>query len=388
MDDYMLSKSHNHIKKAFALKSMVFLAVCSFSLCSCALKTYKHRPYMLRQVNMIFEDSNGNAYSRMDYYNMVGNLEKYSASNPSHQEYVLIKEGDTRLYYDDVAANSSFLFAAMHPYANSTFSTIKIFDKEFNMTKSFDVNEGHIRGLSCSETGVYWTLRTNDENVPSLYRYDIEKEKISLVASNVEKKGFYKDDDIHLFFDDFYSIWKFDTKTYLTRYVYDDDGYAFLKADGLELRITSKNIEIKNQGQDYTFKNKWGSYWWKYKAVLIDNFLLFATCRNVKNNKCGSLSNVDRCICGMKESYLFCFNTETNELKLLNEYESGTFLIDYDLENVAYYYKGGLYINGVLSKECELVEDVKEEPFGIFDEWTDYQKEYFVGFSNNTFYGI
>ena len=378
----------NQSKKIFCVKGIAFLTICSFLLCSCALKTYKHKPYMLRQVNIIFEDSSGNAYSRMDWYNTVGNLEKYSVSSPNHQEYVLIKDGDTRLYYDDVTANSSYLIAAMHPYANSTFSIIKIFNKDFDLLKSFNVEEGHIRGLSCTETNVYWSLRTNDEGTHNLYRYNLETEEIALMASDLQKTESYCDEDVHLFFDSFFFLGKYDTKTFLTRHIYDDDRSAFLKADDLELRITSKNIKIKNQGQDYTFQNKWGAYWWRYKAVLIGDSLLFATCRNIKNNKCGSLNNVDCCICGMQESYLFCFNTKTNELELLNEYEPGTFLIDYDLENVAYYYKGGLYINGALAKDCELVEDVKEEPFGIFDEWKKCQKDYFVGFSKNKFYGL
>ena len=375
-------------KKSFALKGIAFLTICSFSLCSCFLKTYKHKPYMLRQVNIIFEDSQKNTYGRMDWYNSVGNLEKYSVSSPNHQEYVLIKDGDTRLYYDDVAANSSYLIAAMHPYANSTFSIIKIFNKDFDLLKSFNVEEGHIRGLSCTETNVYWSLRTNDEGTHNLYRYNLETEEIALIASDLQKTGSYCDEDVHLFFDSFFFLGKYDTKTFLTRHIYDDDRSAFLKADDLELRITSKNIKITNQGQDYTFQNKWGSEWWRYKAVLINDSLIFATYHNVKNNKCGSLDSTGRCICGMKESYLLCFDVKTNELRLLNEYDSGTFLIDYDLENVAYYYKGGLYLNGVLSQECELVEDVKEEPFGLFDQWTDYQKEYFVGFKNNIFYGL
>ena len=54
--------------------------------------------------------------------------------------------------------------------------------------------------------------------------------------------------------------------------------------------------------------------------------------------------DVERCVCGFQESYLFSFDLNSISLTLLFNYPAGAFLIDYDLEGSDYYFDGSLFI--------------------------------------------
>ena len=90
------------------------------------------------------------------------------------------------------------------------------------------------------------------------------------------------------------------------------------------------------------------------------------------------------CICSLEESYLYKYDLSSNELSLIKQFDKGTFLIDYDLNEYKYYKDGGLFINDVLFRECENIYPEYEEHLTSDDKYIDYYFSYY----NGEFYGI
>ena len=125
-------------------------------------------------------------------------------------------------------------------------------------------------------------------------------------------------------------------------------------------------------------------------CFLIDNHILFAVYRDLLNKECLGKKRSDPCVCSLGESYLYCFDLETRELHLVNKYPKGTFLIDYDLNNVEYYYDGELYINNIAYRQCEIITPGESEKIRMDYSFSsmDEKGHYYLSYYKGEFYGI
>lgn len=246
----------------------------------------------------------------------------------------------------------------------------------------FDIKK-KIRDIACSNAYLYICIENKEDGVVNLLRYDCENDNLVVAEDNIQENSAYEDDDIHLFFATYnFGVYKRFIGKYLekTRLI---GSYDTFFTDRIKLDLTSENICIKCNEINYEFRNEY-SFTDLYKKVyLIDNQLLFATYRNVNNSFCAS-DDSWHCICGLRESYLYKFDLLTNTLSLIKQFDSGTFLVDYDLENVQYYYNGGLYINDNLHRNCEILKPIENDSHHRSSDIADYNISYYHG----EFYGI
>ena len=378
----------NKIKSIIAIikKSFIAVSLVSISLFAngCNLVKYKHRPFRLNQSQVLFEDNDNNLY--FEHGNGSTFLCKYSFNDKNHRQLCQLYDGDEFLNYDCGVSNSEYLFICAQPANINLPSFIEIIDKSFKCVAKIMLEENEqLIDMACNERFLYFLKKNTDTKKYSLIRSDSLANSLTVLLDDLGGLSNYQDDDINLFFCNS------DTEPYMGKYDQITPlihSYVTLFTDKLDLRVTYDSLIITNSGTKYSFKKDRTTSRFYKKAYLIDNKVLFATYNNVKNNECGSDNNLDgSCLCGMKESYLYIFDTLTNELNLIHSYDVGTFLIDYDLSEVRHYYNGGLYVNDCLVRECETIKADPPEKVDYFAKL--YHKfDYDVSYYKNSFYGI
>ena len=353
-----------------------------FFATSCSLfYTYKHRPCFLTQASVVFVDKNGIAYSN------TNGFKKYSSKSKNYYQNVLFSDSNGCLNYVSSTCNDDYIFITLlHSSNTDEYSILRIFDNHFNFVRDVFLENGAVMfGIECENNHVYFSTRK--DNNCKLIKYSVKSNIIDTVMETIDSSRTFSDENIDLFFDSRCGVHKISTKTKLVHDNEDSKGEC-LTTSNIKLFIESANaIEICNNGQNVSFDNIDGFNAYYPNAYLDNNTLVFATYKYTNNNECFYCHD---CMCSRKESFLYSFDLNSNELKLIQEYKSGTFLIDYCLDSVEYYYDGGLYINNLLKKECEKVKPAAAEKLGVFDEikYSDAVIDYYLAFYNGNFFGI
>lgn len=369
-------------KKIFKNTTALSL-IAFFTISSCSSYVVrKHKPCFLTQADVLFQTSTGETYT-----NTYG-FKKYNNNVKNHYETVLFYNGEDHLNYIHSVSDNIYVFVLLE-YSSTVdgYSILRIYDKDFNFIK--DISLGNVSatfGIECSDNFVYFSVRKKDATC-ELIRYDVLSDMTTTVVDRIDPTKTYSDNHIKLFIDNRCCVHKKDTITKLA-HEYENGSGDWLLTDRIRLSLNSTNeIVIKVDGNILSFKNVYGFNAYYPKAYLIENVLLFATYKYVENKECLFSSD---CMCARKESFLFSYSLSEQKIELINKYNAGSFLIDYSLNDVEYYYEGGLYLNDSLIKDCELVKPGEVEELGLFDEirYSDAIIDYYLAFSNGSFYGI
>lgn len=360
--------------------SLVFSLVV---LNSCLEYKNAHRPYCLNQADILFEDSNGDIYfisGSGSYF-----LCKYNFEDYGHREVCRFYEENEYYNFEVGASNSDYLFVGLRPGHVELPPIIKVLNKSFEEVNRISLtNKDAIVGLACSDQFVYICKYQYETKTYSLIRNDCLSDSSFVLVDDLKGMTSYQDDDISLFFKIKSSfgnyLGKYDEKTKLI------GTFSCLYTDKIVVDLSSNSIVISNCGEKHSFKKQHRFNRFYKKAFLSGNDLYFATCFYSNGVECGENPDSDECFCGVKQSYLFHFNTLTNELDEIGSFEPGTFLIDYDSSSVKYYYDGALYINDELIRECEKIQP---NPSSTDDYKSYYYKpNYYLSYYNGQFYGI
>ena len=368
--------------------SPIFLTLISFVIVlnSCSVYTYKHKPYYLNQASVLFEDSNGNLYFKTGTGTV--SLCKYCFEEKGHRRVCRFNDGDEQYNFEMATSNSNYLFVYLTPVDIELFPTIKVFNKSFEeVNKIYFSNNDQIIGLASSNQYVYIYKKESKTNSYSLVKYDYLSNSTSVLIDDLSGFTSYQDEDISLFFPEYNDhkyFGKYDEKTTL---INDYSNHLF--TDKLFLKLSNDSITISNSGVEHSFKKEHIFNSFYEKAFLFGNDLYFATYSYSKSPECGQEADAfQKCFCGVKESYLFHFDTSTNELSEINSFKTGTYLIDYDLSSTKYYYDGALYIDGEMIKECEKIQADSLVKIDAFEKMKDYKLNYYLSYYNNNFQGI
>ena len=369
---------------------LAFLIPLSISITGCGYK-YVHIPYCLNQAMVLFEDESSNLYFDCES-NGTNNLCKYNYDDiRDNCDGIRFNVDNREFHFDTAVSNSNYLFANVTAPDRSLDTAVIVFDKSFSVFKTLlfkGYNDEIVFDLACSEHYLYLVIGNSLNNgFCSLIRYDYLLDTRTLLVDKIEKFGSYSDEDISLFFGILEKqprkcVMKYSSKTRLLCL----NGTYY--TDKLKLNLSGSYFVINSKGKEYKFKKENQTNSIYKKVFLIDDKLLFATYKDVWNPQCGSENNTfGECICGMRESCLYSFDTTTNDFSLLGSYESGTFLIDYDLDECRYYYNGGLYINGSLVRNCKKIENNQLIKMDA-DEKVYTNPDYYVSYYNGEVHGI
>lgn len=360
-----------------------------------------HRPAVLNQVEDVFKDENGRVYYLANdflwYFDVSDNKTPHLFDRTDENGNWLNPEG---LIRDN---NYFYYFLDDGGSGGHNNDWIKIYDKSFNL---FDTiifpDDMYIYGKCATADKIYYVLSeqnrlTDDKKdvIPgrrSLYSYDALTKETKLIFEDIKRNTAVEDNGVRLFYSNDYRLQTISEKTCLDNW-WDNEKKESVThwsfADLVDFYFENNCICTTINGTKYSFEidkriNRLCS-----NVFLIENKVVFGAYDYIENKDCGNYRN-HYCICNQGKSFLYLLDLDTKQLNLMDEYEAGTFLIDYDLDGAKYYYDGGLYINNVFYRECEKIEpgpiEIKrgESYFDIDERKLDYDVSYFDG----EFYGI
>ena len=357
-----------------------------------------HRQAVLEQTHDVFKDENGTVY-------FVRNdcLYRFDEGDNKKRVFVDAKdENGDHLNKRGVIRDNNYFYYFLDDgnRGGQVNYRINVYDKGFNLTNTIILPDDlYVYGKCTADGKVYYLLsepnqwtegyKEKIEGKKFLYRYDPTTQENILLMEDVKKSTAIDDNGIKIYCNRSYHLQVVSEKASLDSWSEDSGKSHKYFADVIDIWFDNNNIYAKIGEEDYSFKkdnqfNKFCS-----KAFLIDNKVVFATYNYIKNKDCGSLDGY-YCICKQGKAFLYQLDLNTKELTLTNEYEAGTFLIDYDLEGAKYYYDGGLYINNVFYRGCEKIEPGPIETKrgeGYFRDG-EHKLDYYVSYLDGEFYGI
>jgi len=369
------------IKSSFWIVTILPLV---FMCCSCILLSdWHHMPHYLFQADVIFEDDKGN---KVFCDTTKEKSRVYVPDDPDYNQGLYIKNaGHTN--YERAVANSKYLIIMLSYPEVSNYYLIMVFDKSYNVIKTINFEDYEkVQDIACTENNLYILLKNRESEKLSLLKYGFDSDLISTLIDDLANSKSYQDDDVHLFFMDYWYYVRINKYEDIKTRLFLLEGHC--KTDKVDLCLSNngKYVIVNNEGKEYSAEINLpldynSSYFYFEKAYLIDNHLVFAFYKKSNIKQCASGSQL--CICSLKESFLYKYNLLSNELSLVKQFDHGTYLIDYDLDGYKYYRDGGLYINDALFRECE----------NIYPEYVEHltneeKMYYYFSYYNDEFYGI
>ena len=340
-------------------------------------------PHYLFQADVIFEDDKGN---KVFCDTTKEKSRVYVPDDPDYNQGLYIKNaGHTN--YERAVANSKYLIIMLSYPEVSNYYLIMVFDKSYNVIKTINFEDYEkVQDIACTENNLYILLKNRESEKLSLLKYGFDSDLISTLIDDLANSKSYQDDDVHLFFMDYWYYVRINKYEDIKTRLFLLEGHC--KTDKVDLCLSNngKYVIVNNEGKEYSAEINLpldynSSYFFFEKAYLIDNHLVFAFYKKSNIKQCASGSQL--CICSLKESFLYKYNLLSNELSLVKQFDHGTYLIDYDLDGYKYYRDGGLYINDALFRECE----------NIYPEYVEHltneeKMYYYFSYYNDEFYGI
>ena len=348
-----------------------------------------HRPAVLNQVEDVFADENGRVY-----YLQNGFLWYFDKSDNKTPHLFDRTDGNGELLNSNGLIRDDNYFYYIFDDGNRGGQTnywIKIYDRKFDLQDTVILpDDMFVWGKCIREQKIYYVLKTRYVDKCDLFCYDIQTKVTRLIKENIETNTTIEDGEIKLFCDRSYNLQTLSKKT-LLNYWWDQELKISHKyyENVVDIWLNNKGICAQINGEQYFFDKDRDFNTLCVNAFLIDNKVVFGAYDYIENKDCGNYSG-SYCICNQGKSFLYVLDLDTKELNLTDEYEVGTYLIDYDLDGAKYYYDGGLYINNVFYRECEKIEpgpiEIKrgEGYFRSEERKIDYDVSYLSG----EFYGI
>lgn len=384
------SLNFTHLSSNKWLVYLLLLLVCVPS-CSLLTRRHIHIPFLLSQAEVIFEDSFGNYYFEYDWYASPV-LKKYSYATKNHYINFVFSDNDLGVNYNAGASNSNYFFAYLSTIYADEY--IEMYDKSFSPVKRIYIADDElVHDLVCSDDALYYCTKNKSNASFSIIRWLYDSDVTETIGSNITGPYRFKDDD-ECFYFNIFDDWGY--RGYLGKYgeaIVSTKRKGRFLTDFFNLYKSNDCIIVEADGSVESYKQNYASdsYFSFYKKVYLEeNTLIFATLHQTKNNECGFDDNINWCSCGNRESYLYSYDFSSKSLSLINTYEPGTYLIDYKDGKVVYYYKGGLYVDGILVRNCETVESNEIVEIGSLEtmDHDDLRLDYYLSYNNGEIFGI
>ena len=351
-------------------------------------------PCVFEQSEIIFQDSSHACYSNNDTPHHFTNLIRYDASYKNGYKTVDFNDGTRHYNYIASTANLEYICVGLslsYGYDSPKY-LLKVFDKDFReIAVTFFDNGFSLVFIACNDEHVYGILNNRATKQNILFKYDFALSTKTILHEAVETNMVFNDGENNIYVGKDYSIVIGENKTQLFDDI-SDKKVRYLA--GLEVSLFENRFDIAFNGNLLSFKaNNKSNYFYK-KAFLSEDKILFATFRYVKQNDCGfdylSRYGTKVCVCGLKESCLYSYNLITEHLDLIRKFKSGTFLIDYDFNNVEYYYDGNLYINDDIFGPCLKVKPYEYSRLLVHTSFHEEDASIYLrpSFYDGKFYGF
>lgn len=328
------------------------------------------------------------------FFSFYGELYDYkSDSDRFYKRHNFIID-DKTYYVEQTALNEKYLYVLLFG-ENQQRKMINVYDDNFSIVASWDFSFMNISPIDMKENEdlIYLLTYNKDDDSYSMLKVDVFGQKYDVISNDVKRNSSYDDNGTMIYVGSEFVLGvncigiKSYKKTEFFKKTIDDVSHIYL--DSVDISLTQSTIEIAYNDSSFSFEKCDSFNTFYSKAYLLERCVLFATYDHLENDECGAFGDY-LCICSLGRSYLFCFDLDTKELSLIDDFDKGTFLIEYDLNNVAYYFNGALYENELLNRPCENImpgslEKIKGgKTFRIGEE----KANYYLSFYNHSFYGL
>ncbi|MBP5693891.1 MAG: hypothetical protein J6X03_00315, partial [Bacilli bacterium] len=306
-----------------------------------------HKPTLVTQSEHLFEDN-----EHIHYIYKYGYLYEYKNNSELNKADNFYNKVDKGGLIDNVFSNDTYLFISKRSFNVAKQQYLYIFDKDFNVINKRDYTFLNSQIISMNESGniLYVLLKRYGCDECFLYSIDYLNNVFFIAKEEVETHDAYIDNQTTIYLDhilesDLGNIYILKDKTKLSYF-----DYRINFSNKLSIELNDQGLSIGLENETYLFNKHENELELYENSYLINNKIMFATKELIKNDSCGYPDKLHGCFCHLSKSYLYSFDIESKELKLVKQFKEKTFLIDYDFDSVKYYYDGKLYINDNLCR--------------------------------------
>ena len=231
---------------------------------------------------------------------------------------------------------------------------------------------------SCfSKSGNYYYVdhKDKDNDLYDLYRFNIWDEENELLFENVEKYTRITDGDDIIIIDSYFEIKNLSCK--------DDDPLSYMINDMYYEIIPRGNLH-RQQYVSICCEGKikkeinFNCDGFNIQTKEINNNIFFCIQNiNYDSKNCIHCEAGYHSICQLEASTIYKYDTAKDKLEVIRSFQPETFIIDFNDENIKYYYDGALYNND--DKICDFKLNYDKDnltSYTVFQKEPDY---YFYG---------
>lgn len=313
-----------------------------------------HKPSLIHSNSrVLFESNDGNVYSFM-----TSNIYKCTIGQ---KPKLFFPKNINTVQVNDACSNDNYLFATTSKAGTILNCQILVFDKNMDIVNKID-SEQYIYSINVDGDNLYCIFDCRKEKTDDicfgLKRISILTFNESIIYENILNDTVYYDDDSMLLFQ---SNKPTSTTKYLYKntdqlFFYSDPSFSCLSSMYGVINVNSEDnvLSLRYNEKEYRFNLPYSNSNLLNKVYLSNNILVLAIKEFIDNKECVPLHS--SCICHCGRVSIMSYDLTSHSFVETTEYPSGTAMIYYDTAGAAYYYNGGLYYNGNLSRQCSEIK--------------------------------
>lgn len=348
-----------------------------------------HEPSFLKQTISCFESKEGEVYFLypLSYRNGLCKFDdKKEMTNYSIVEFY---HEDIKIQGDDFAFNDNYVAYVGSVQRDNQFDRyLQIYNHNLELLDEIYLPNAHVHGMVLDGDCVFYTSsnNSNPDNV-SLFKYRLLTKELFVSQNNLQENVLLDDNSTKLYVGLNHRLFlgRNDSKLLLPFY-FDNNHYQHSYFFNLDVSTNSKGKLVIQNGDITVVKNQNNSCHLYENAFLVDNKIVFAVYEKNNNPNCGAKSQ-ETCVCQYGKSHLYSYDLISNELITVDDFENGTFLIDYDLDGYCYYNNGNLFVNKIMKRECKRISPGEVKKSNL-KKSLDFKNKYYISYHNEEFYGI
>lgn len=350
-----------------------------------------HYPAYLRQCTFAFKDNKSNVYFKDWRLRMFRSQGVAPGSYSDNFENISFYHDKEELSIEDVEYNDEMVFVTGFvslPGPKIDYY-IQVYNHDFLLIEELELHEIAVIDLALSEDAIFASVvQKGKEESADVFAWDINDYSSIDKILGVQKNSVINLSGHNLYLNSKYKIMVMDgdKKMLLSSYTemrvlhktcFEFDAYI---NDDNELVVNGNRLlDVKKIPLDEMYSN----------AYLLNDKVVFAAFRRLNNDNCGADPNHSTCLCRYGKSYLFEYDLQEKSLSIIRDFAEYTFLINYDFNEIEYYYEGAIYINELPIKNCLKIEpgEVKKSHSRYYG-LSVYKYLFYISYYNENFYGL
>ncbi len=376
-----------------AISSIGSVLICFFIVISIILSVSFNTKFTLHRQSLIGQVQEVITTEEDVFFISNGWLSKYTSIDQKYNyKSIPFYHNGAKLSIRKVSHSNGYYAVSGWLQSEQEFDDfLQIYDESLELINEYRFDNQIICDTAFFDNTIYLSVSNREINQVSLKKVSINSYSIKTVVDSISKETFYIDGDNTIYIGKYHDLDDSIQNGKVTMSKWFDNtnnGETHNYYHELDLAIDRGTICLTNESNNYYYKTPYTFDTFYDNAYIIDNKIVFAVYKKNNSKNCGD--NTGKCICRYGESFLYNIDLNNNSLELVSSFDSGTFLIDYNLDGAKYYCGSSLYINNSFYRACKTIEPgelvtVKNDKYLPESE---KQMDLLLSFFKNEFYGI